>query len=91
MLLHTDTPAPLSEDARRPGGLACDPAPARGRVRRVGRCTLARPQVRWPRVSRGGRLVTEVRLRRQSSSPPSDVLYEGGTPNGRACPRMPDN
>ena len=65
-------PAPLSEDARQPGGLACDPAPARGRVRRVGRCTLGlpRPQVRWPRVSRGGRLVTEVRRQRQSSSPP---------------------
>ena len=32
----------------------------------------ARPQVRWPRVSRGGRLVTEVRRQRQSSSPQPD-------------------
>ena len=39
----------------------------------------ARPQVRWPRVSRGGRLVTEVRLRRQSSSPQPDE-------SGRAVP-----
>ena len=36
-------PAPLSEDARRPGGLACDPAPARGRVMR------ARTQAHQPR------------------------------------------
>ena len=40
LLRRSLAPAPLSEDARRPGGLACDPAPARGRVRRVGRCTL---------------------------------------------------
>ena len=41
----------------------------RGRVRRVGRCTHAGARVHWPRVSRGGRLVTEVRRQRQSPSP----------------------
>ena len=40
LLRRSLAPAPLPEDARRPGGLACDPAPARGRVRRVGRRTL---------------------------------------------------
>ena len=42
----------------------------------------ARPQVRWPRVSRGGRLVTEVRRQRQSSSPQPDE-------RGRAVPLSP--
>ena len=37
------------------------------------------PQVHWPRVSRGGRLVTEVRRQGQSSSPQPDE-------SGRAVP-----
>ena len=41
------------------------------------------PQVHWPRVSRGGRLVTEVRRRRQSSSPQPDE-------SGRAVPVAAD-
>ena len=81
-------------------GLACDPAPGRGRVRRVGRCTLGLgPRVRWPRVSRGGRLVTEVRRQRQSSSPPrpfqrpdrslkADWLDERPTSNGAVRERV---
>ena len=51
------------------------------------------PQVHWPRVSRGGQLVTEVRRQRQSSSPPrpfqrpgrslkADWLDERPTSNG---------
>ena len=44
----------------------------RGRVRRVGRCTHAGARVHWPRVSRGGRLVTEVRRQGQLSSPQPD-------------------
>ena len=59
----------------------------------------ARPQVHWPRVSRGGRLVTEVRRRRQSSSPPrpfqrpdrslkADWLDERSTSNGAVRERV---
>ena len=38
----------------------------------------ASAQVRWPRVSRGGRLVTEVRRQRQSSSPQLNPTRVGG-------------
>ena len=53
----------------------------------------------WPRVSRGGRLVTEVRRQRQSSSPTrpfqrpgrslkADWLDERSTSNGAVCSRV---
>ena len=79
----------LSEDARRPGGLSLaipfQPQRPREACGTVHGCTHAGARVHWPRVSRGGRLVTEVRRQRQSSSPqPWDAYWLGPTGQGLA-------